>query len=233
MNTLKATSAIVLLSSTLLVTACSSHKVQPDPIHPEQAQVDTTPQDPWEQNQISAIADTPEEQEYILTPPLVDPLIDPLAESGIAPEMEAVPTAMEFSDTTNQPNLMPELADDTSNARPAKTLFLFGFDQKKLDDDAELLIRQHAEFLAAHPELKVSINGHADPQGDALYNQHLAKQRASYVADLLARQGVKSEQMEVLSWGADAPAPAATHNRDNRRVELIYNEEYLVNYQGE
>lgn len=218
MNTLKATSAIVLLSSTLLVTACSSHKVQPDPIKPEQTQVDSAPQDTWEQNQISAIADTPEEQEYTLTPPLMDPLIDPLAESA---------------DITNQPNLMPELADDTSNARPAKTLFLFGFDQKKLDDDTERLIRQHAEFLAAHPELKVSINGHADPQGDALYNQHLAKQRASYVADLLARQGVKSEQMEVLGWGADAPAPAATHNRDNRRVELIYNEEYLVNYQGE
>lgn len=222
MNTLKATSAIVLLSSTLLVTACSSHKVQPDPIQPEQAQVDSTPQDSWEQNQISAIADAPEEQEYSLTPPLVDPLIDPLID----------PLA-ESADITNQPNLMPELADDTSNARPAKTLFLFGFDQKKLDDDTERLIRQHAEFLSAHPELKVSINGHADPQGDALYNQHLAKQRASYVADLLARQGVKSEQMEVLSWGADAPAPAATHNRDNRRVELIYNEEYLVNYQGE
>ena len=222
MNHLKLTSAIVLLSSTLLVTACSSHKPTPDTAY-------TPSQEPepymlQETVEISATGETMEDDTS-----LADPMIEPVADSDIE-TLPEIPQELIVELQTESPDSDHSNIEDT---RPAKTLFLFGFDQKKLDDQAESLLREHGRFLAAHPDMKISINGHADPQGDANYNQYLAKQRADYVAELLQQEGVSKDQMEIKSWGADAPSVSATHNRDNRRVELIYDEEYLVNYQGE
>jgi len=215
-------SAILLLSSTLLATACSSHKVQPTEPETINNHLSTSAYEPISPADPS-IQDEPQVSMAEPNAPLLDATL----------EEPMVSIATDTNEMPEQPYLVPELPDDDTDTRPAKTLFLFGFDQKQLDQDAEITLKQHGAFLAAHPDLKISINGHADPQGDPTYNQHLAEQRARYVAKLLTQQGVTAEQIEVLSWGADAPVPSATHHRDNRRVELIYSEEYLVNYQSQ
>lgn len=233
MNHIKLTSAIALLSSTLLVTACSSHKPTPDTAYtpsqePEaytlQETVDITASDERMMEDDTSLALSEQKSEYV-----ADPMIEPINDSDIE-TLPEIPQELIVATQTGTNDTDLANGEDT---RPAKTLFLFGFDQKKLDDQAETLLREHGRFLASHPEMKISINGHADPQGDANYNQYLAKQRANYVADLLKQEGVTEAQMDVKSWGSDAPSVSATHNRDNRRVELIYDEEYLVNYQGE
>ena len=233
MNHLKLTSAIVLLSSTLLVTACSSHKPTPDTAYtPSQEPEAYTLQNTVE---ISATEDTMMEDDTRLalstqeSDEMADPMIEPSNDSDIQ-SLPDIPQELIVDLQTESADNDPSNIEDT---RPAKTLFLFGFDQKKLDDQAESLLREHGRFLASHPDMKISINGHADPQGDPDYNQYLAKQRADYVAELLKQEGVSKDQMDIKSWGADAPSVSATHNRDNRRVELIYDEAYLVNYQGE
>lgn len=249
MSAFKITSAVVLLSSTLLVTACSSHKIQPQESNPAYADqgsaintADTAPT--GEETELSprTAANTEQAELTDLQEPMQDPLLEPTWVPGPDTLSDAAEAGMIDESLADAPLAYDDMAADPiredanqsdADTRPAKTLFLFGFDQKRLGSEAESALRQHGEFLAAHPDLKISINGHADPQGDPAYNQYLASQRARYVADLLAQQGVKPEQMEVLSWGADSPAPAAIHNRDNRRVELIYNEEYLVNYQAQ
>ena len=139
----------------------------------------------------------------------------------------------------NAPAAGPQAALTTSPTYPAPTeppqpvRFHFGFDRKTLDDKDAAALQQHAEFLAAHPQVQLNINGHADAQGDPRYNQHLAQRRAEYVAELLIEAGAAPNQLKVLGWGADAPAPDAAHPRDNRRVELIYNEAHLATLQGE
>ncbi|MEE2729441.1 MAG: OmpA family protein [Pseudomonadota bacterium] len=215
MKPLQLTSAIVLLSSTLLVTtACSSHKPTPDTAY-------TPSQEPVRHPVPETVA--------VITDPT--PLPEPLAQAELEPLPDLPPELMaDDPETTDAVELIAPTVEDT---RPAKTLFLFGFDQKQLDDQGETLLREHGRFLASHPDMKIHINGHADPQGDANYNRHLAQQRAEYVADLLQQEGVSQAQLEVTSWGAEAPSASATHHRDNRRVELVYDEEYLVNYQSE
>lgn len=115
-------------------------------------------------------------------------------------------------------------AEDTS--RPARLTFHFGFNQTRLDDENRLIVEQHGRFLAEHPEIRLVINGHADGQGDSRYNQMLSQKRAEHVADLLLSQGAMKEQIEIFSWGSTAPLADAQHNRDQRRVELNYQEEY-------
>ena len=41
-------------------------------------------------------------------------------------------------------------------------------------------------------------------------------------------QGAMKEQIEMFSWGSNAPLADAQHHKDQRRVELNYVEEYWV-----
>lgn len=245
MNKPTITSALLLISTTLLASACSSHQpgqdqlvqqdkheaiaTKPMPIIPEPAETDTLadvnlPDPNLADSNLPApnpahlnVTDT---SAYVTSSEPEEAAQDILAlEDSVTPNDEAVAASLD--------------SDSDDNTRPAQTLFLFGFDQKQLNPEAELLLRQHGRFLAAHPDLKISVNGHSDAQGNPAYNQHLSRQRAEYVAKLLAEEGVDNEQMQVMSWGADLPVTAATHNRDNRRVELIYDASLLVNYHSE
>lgn len=212
MTSLKTISAIMLLTSTaLLSTACSSHKVKPEST--------TALLDDSHSTQTSN-----HDSDYYAQEPSHNSDIEPelMVESSplhVEP-IPADPAQAEYSDATD---------DIAEAARPAKSLFHFGFDQPTLDDENQNIIKQHAEFLAQHPSLKITISGHADQQGDPIYNEQLSQKRAQHVADILQQQGIPANQIEVQSWGANNPASAATHHKDNRRVELIYNEEYLVN----
>ena len=114
-------------------------------------------------------------------------------------------------------------------ARPTQLRFHFDFDQSHLSAEDQAIIEQHGRFLSEHPELKIVINGHSDTLGAGRYNDILSQKRAEHVAQLLIAQGVSPEQIETLGWGSSSPLPQATRSRDQRRVELMYQDEYLVN----
>jgi len=159
------------------------------------------------------------------------------AEPAEADLVEAVPAAINDSENATPADILA--LDITTNAdnentvaatedasRPARLTFHFGFNQTTLDEENRLVVEQHGRFLAEHPEIRLVINGHADGQGDSRYNQMLSQKRAEHVADLLLSQGVMKEQIEIFSWGSTAPLADVQHQRDQRRVELNYQEEY-------
>ena|SRR3990167_236315 len=121
---------------------------------------------------------------------------------------------------------LPANADTT---RPAKNEFRFGLNQAKPDATDRAVLEQHGQFIAEHPEVRVTLHGHSDAQGNSLHNATLALKRAQAVAQILREQGVALEQIEIVSWGAVVPAPHGQDDADNRRVELDYNDEFLAN----
>jgi len=236
MNKATTTSALLLISAALLATGCSSQNVTPDQIQA------TTASEVYDNSYDSnAMASVPAELDpitYTEPSPTADSLDSVDAsmaiDSGVASELPDAPVnADEESDLP--PHLLAsdsDLSTEAADSHPEQIRFQFGFDKKELSPAEVILIQQHGQYLATHPEQKISINGHSDAQGDSIYNQYLAQQRAQYVARLLADEGVNADQLEVLSWGSDRPLAAATSNRDNRRVELIYQDDMLVNYQS-
>ncbi|MAR91396.1 MAG: OmpA family protein [Pseudomonadota bacterium] len=252
-------SITLLLSAALLSTACSSHSPAVDhkinnksqaaasgPLQPATGNAGPEP-DQAEPDQIVTFSPPP--VSVVEAAPETTPDYSPQPDSGAnnQPEQATQPAADPLSLVVAEPDLNeenapaagPQAALTTSPTYPAPTeppqpvRFHFGFDRKTLDDKDAAALQQHAEFLAAHPQVQLNINGHADAQGDPRYNQHLAQRRAEYVAELLIEAGAAPNQLKVLGWGADAPAPDAAHPRDNRRVELIYNEAHLATLQGE
>lgn len=113
--------------------------------------------------------------------------------------------------------------------RPAKTEFRFGLNQARPTATDRSILEQHGQFIAEHPEVRITLHGHSDAQGNSLHNATLALKRAQAVAQILREQGVALEQIEIVSWGAVVPAPRGQREADNRRVELDYNDEFLAN----
>lgn len=86
------------------------------------------------------------------------------------------------------------------------------------------IINTIAEMMNEHPELKFSIEGHTDSDGDADANQKLSEERARTVMDQLVSMGISADRMSTKGFGESNPAgPNNTSEgkANNRRVEFV------------
>jgi peptidoglycan-associated lipoprotein len=101
----------------------------------------------------------------------------------------------------------------------------FMFDSSQVRPEFTKIIDAHSQYLAAHPDQRVALEGHADERGSPEYNIALSEQRAKAVSRTMQRQGVSGSQLELVSYGEEKPA-AFDHNESswhlNRRVEIVY-----------
>lgn len=80
------------------------------------------------------------------------------------------------------------------------------------------------EFLRAHRERRVVIEGYTDNRGPQAYNQQLSRRRAETVLRYLAINGVAVTRMRAVGYGAQHPIASNDTSRgrqQNRRVEVV------------
>jgi outer membrane protein OmpA-like peptidoglycan-associated protein len=78
---------------------------------------------------------------------------------------------------------------------------LFDFDNYENPTDMEVL-RANAEWLKAHPQLSIYVEGYADPRGDIIYNLVLSQRRADTVKKILLDAGVSPDRILFgTGWG--------------------------------
>ena len=78
-----------------------------------------------------------------------------------------------------------------------------------------------AAILMAHPEVKASIEGHTDSQGDNTMNLNLSKARAKAAKDYLIQKGVKADHLSSEGYGETRPVAdngTSAGRAKNRRV---------------
>ena len=100
----------------------------------------------------------------------------------------------------------------------------FGFNSIQLDEQAKAILIANAEWLKAHPEAAVTIEGHCDGRGTSSYNYVLGEKRALRTKNYLTSLGVSHKQLQVMSFGKDNPACRdATEPcyQKNRRAHLV------------
>ncbi|WP_019989990.1 OmpA family protein [Rudanella lutea] len=125
----------------------------------------------------------------------------------------------------------------TSTARPPLTvspkrvyrlpdeLPLIYFEQGSylLDEDDRDLLRQVGVFMQAHPEYRLKIIGHTDPEGDEQINRYLSELRARMISNFLLWQGVPEKKMAWSGQGSRypvSPRDSEENKAKNRRVFL-------------
>ena len=113
---------------------------------------------------------------------------------------------------------------DTSGLLSKKVVY-FDFDSSNVHDSDRAIIQAHADYLAQHPNIKVTLEGNTDERGSREYNIGLGERRAKAVAEMMKLMGVSADQISTVSYGEERPAAlghdeAAWHL--NRRVEIVY-----------
>lgn len=81
----------------------------------------------------------------------------------------------------------------------------FDYDKYNIRNDQQVAAERAAQFLAAHPELKVTIEGHCDDRGSEEYNLALGDSRASSLRSELLKSGAKTDQLKTISYGKEHP----------------------------
>lgn len=114
--------------------------------------------------------------------------------------------------------------DDPNSPLHTRVVY-FEFDSSDIKQEYLPVLRAHAEYLAANPDAKVSLQGHTDERGTREYNLALGERRALSVRRFLATQGANEGQLEYVSYGEESPADTGHDDASwalNRRVELVY-----------
>jgi len=90
--------------------------------------------------------------------------------------------------------------------------------------ESHVILARVAEELVAHPDIRVTIEGHTDSKGSADENLRLSQFRADAVRDLLARAGVATERLTTIGRGEFSPRWSNGDSLGrirNRRIEMV------------
>lgn len=147
------------------------------------------------------------------------------------PKHEELYPMIAIADT--QPESHAEKVSNTVTAAevPEQSVFYFGFNKADVTEDDIDVLKEHAVYLRANPELIVQIEGHTDFHGPRAYNEQLSKKRAEAIARILLDDGVPQSQVAVNALADNKPLECKGDTRHNRRVELIYKNSHLASNQ--
>jgi peptidoglycan-associated lipoprotein len=119
---------------------------------------------------------------------------------------------------------LPRLQAEMVAAAGTDTIF-FGTDSFDLDSEDRAALARHASWLRANPNVRVSVEGHADERGTREYNQALGERRAQSARDYLATLGIAPARLLVVSWGKERPLDPGTGEqawaRNRRAVSIL------------
>ena len=111
------------------------------------------------------------------------------------------------------------------NSILAQRVIYFDLDSSSIRPEFQNALNAHSALLAAYPNLRVRLEGHADERGSRDYNVALSERRGYSVLDYMQITGANTSQMEVIGYGEEIPAEFG-HNESawskNRRVEIKY-----------
>jgi peptidoglycan-associated lipoprotein len=101
----------------------------------------------------------------------------------------------------------------------------FDYDKYDIRASEQATLQADAQWLAAHPGVKFTLEGHCDERGSTEYNLALGDNRANSVKQALVQAGVAAENIKTVSFGKEKPfCTESTEEcwQQNRRGHFVY-----------
>jgi peptidoglycan-associated lipoprotein len=101
----------------------------------------------------------------------------------------------------------------------------FDFDQFSVKAEFQNAVQRQAEFIKAHHDDVVTLEGNADERGSNEYNLALGDKRASSVKKSLGMLGVSEKQIRTVSLSDEKPRLLCHEEKcwkENRRVDFMH-----------
>lgn len=140
-------------------------------------------------------------------PPVVTPTPQP-----DKPFVEKTPETLQPSDADyfNKQGVLKDINYDT--------------DKWDITPAARAILKENAAWLLAHPEFRLSIEGHCDERNTESYNLALGERRANAAKEYLIGLGVPGDRLSTVSYGKARPVcTQATEDcwAKNRRAHFM------------
>ena len=90
-------------------------------------------------------------------------------------------------------------------ANVAADRVFFDTDQYDIDTEDRTTLESQARWLQQYPQVRVTIEGHADERGTRDYNLGLGERRANAAKNYLASLGVSADRISTISYGKERP----------------------------
>ena len=90
--------------------------------------------------------------------------------------------------------------------------------------EGQATLQRQAQWLKTYPNVRVTIEGHADERGTREYNLALGERRANSVKDYLVNLGVDSSRITTISYGKERPVALCSDEScwsQNRRAVTV------------
>jgi peptidoglycan-associated lipoprotein len=101
----------------------------------------------------------------------------------------------------------------------------FDYDKYDVSPAQQSSVRTTAQFFAAHPGIRFSVEGHCDERGSTEFNLALGDNRANAVKSALIQAGIPTDRIRTISYGKEKPF-CSDHTEDcwqqNRRGHFVY-----------
>jgi peptidoglycan-associated lipoprotein len=130
----------------------------------------------------------------------------------------------------NDPNNTQDISlaglSDSSNLLSQRVIY-FDYDKAAIRPEYMILINTHAKLLAKYPNLKMRLEGHADERGSREYNVALSEARSQSVKNIMVAQGPSDNQIRTIGFGEEIPIVRGHNTKSwqkNRRVEIKYDD---------
>ena len=81
----------------------------------------------------------------------------------------------------------------------------FGYNEYGVQDNDKATLQKQATWLGRYPQVRVTVEGHADERGTREYNLALGARRANAVKEYLVSLGVSNARVETISYGKERP----------------------------
>ncbi|PSJ41804.1 peptidoglycan-associated lipoprotein Pal [Allosphingosinicella deserti] len=115
-------------------------------------------------------------------------------------------------------------ADFVRTVGQGRDRILFETDSYSVDAEDRAVLDAQAAWLQANPNVRVTIEGHADERGTREYNLALGERRANSAAAYLQSRGISASRMNVISWGKERPESLGSDDSawaQNRRAVTV------------
>ena len=122
--------------------------------------------------------------------------------------------------------VIPGSAADFKRSVTSDTVY-FGTDVSDVDDTARATLDTQAMWLAKFPNVRVTVEGHADERGTREYNLALGDRRANSAKNYLVAKGVSPERITTISYGKERPVALGSDEsawaQNRRAVTVVLN----------
>lgn len=86
------------------------------------------------------------------------------------------------------------------------------------------VINQIVQMMQQYPDIKLSVEGHTDSDGEDAFNKKLSEDRAIAVMNKLVEMGISADRLSTKGFGEEVPVAENTTpegKANNRRVEFV------------